>query len=214
MQMGVDTVFAKKPLSAGTKLVKLTDAPKPAGAVDGTSNAFGFEYRGADSAIAINRLLKAGARITLALSSSARKEWTYTLFYGVPQSSVEGIARETGIQMFAHQRVDPAIGFNQNNWPLKLPMPSTARTLVAPRIGLYQSWTANMDEGWTRWVLEHYEFPYTTLHNSDIKEHPGNSSASAGLSSKLRERFDVIILPDQQPRDILNGFDFKSVREE
>ena len=214
MQMGVDTVFAKKPLSAGTKLVKLTDAPKPAGAVDGTSNAFGFEYRGADSAIAINRLLKAGARITLAPSSSARKEWAYTLFYGVPQSSVEGIARETGIQMFAHQRVDPAIGFNQNNWPLKLPMPSTARTLVAPRIGLYQSWTANMDEGWTRWVLEHYEFPYTTLHNSDIKEHPGNSIASAGLSSKLREKFDVIILPDQQTRDILNGFDFKSVREE
>ena len=28
----------------------------------------------------------------------------------------------------------------------------------APRIGLYQSWSANMDEGWTRWVLEQHGF--------------------------------------------------------
>ena len=59
-----------------------------------------------------------------------------------------------------------------------------------------------MDEGWTRWVLERYEFPYTTLHNSDIK------------AGKLREKFDVIVLPEQQPRDILTGYDFKTVREE
>jgi hypothetical protein len=214
MLMGVETVFVKKPLSPGTKLVKLTDPPKLAGAVEGTSNAFGFEYRGAESAIAINRLLKAGARITLAPSSNAGRQWTSVLFYGVPQSSVESVARETGIQMFAHRRVDPATGFNHNNWPLKLPMPSTAQSLAVPRIGLYQSWTANMDEGWTRWVLEHYEFPYTTLHNAEIKERGPTSGATAGLSSKLREKFDVIILPDQQPRDILEGNNFKTIREE
>ena len=59
-----------------------------------------------------------------------------------------------------------------------------------------------MDEGWTRWVLEQYEFGYTTLHNADIK------------AGKLREKFDVILLADQQPRDILNGNDFKPIREE
>jgi hypothetical protein len=59
-----------------------------------------------------------------------------------------------------------------------------------------------MDEGWTRWVLEQYEFPYTTLHNAEIK------------AGRLREKFDAIILPDQQPRDILTGYDFKTVREE
>lgn len=74
--------------------------------------------------------------------------------------------------------------------------------LKTPRVGLYQSWTANMDEGWTRWVLEQYECPYTTIHNADIK------------AGKLRERFDAIILPDQQPRDILNGNNFKSIRAE
>src|SRR6185503_15895975 len=55
---------------------------------------------------------------------------------------------------------------------------------------------------WTRWVLEQYEFPYTTLHNAEIK------------AGKLREKFDAIVLPDQQPRDILNGNDFKTIRPE
>src|SRR6185503_10381440 len=72
-------------------------------------------------------------------------------------------------------------------------LPLSSWRLRVPRIGLYQSWTANMDEGWTRWVLEQYEFSYTTLHNADIKV------------GKLREKFDAIILPDQQPRDILEG---------
>jgi hypothetical protein len=213
MLMGVETAFVKK-LPVGTKLVELADAPKVVGTVEGSSNAFGFDYRGADSAIAINRLLKGGARIVMAPQSNGGQQWTTVLFSGVSQPLVERIARETGIQMFGHRRVNPAMGFNQNNWPLKLPMPATARSLAVPRIGLYQSWTANMDEGWTRWVLEQYEFQYTILHNAEIKEPGLASGATAGLSSKLREKFDVIVLPDQQPRDILNGFDFKTVREE
>ena len=42
-----------------------------------------------------------------------------------------------------------------------------------------------MDEGWTRWVLEQYEFTLTTLHNADIR------------AGRLRQQFDAIILPDQ-----------------
>jgi hypothetical protein len=37
-----------------------------------------------------------------------------------------------------------------------------------PRIGLYQPWTGSMDEGWTRWLLEQYGFPYVTLHPHDF----------------------------------------------
>ena len=62
-----------------------------------------------------------------------------------------------------------------------------------PRIGVYQSWTANIDEGWTRWVLDQYEFPYTTLHNADI------------VAGRLRSRFDAIVLPDQTAKGILEG---------
>ena len=50
-----------------------------------------------------------------------------------------------------------------------------------------------MDEGWTRWLLEQYAFPYTTIVDADVRK--GN----------LRERFDVIVLPDQAPRRIVAG---------
>ena len=51
-----------------------------------------------------------------------------------------------------------------------------------------------MDEGWTRWLLEKYEFLYTSLHNADVK------------AGKLREKFDVIIFPaDRNKEQILRG---------
>ena len=71
--------------------------------------------------------------------------------------------------------------------------PGFGTALRLPRIGVYQSWTANIDEGWTRWVLDHYEFPYTTLHNADV------------IAGRLRSRFDAIVLPDQTSKSILEG---------
>ena len=59
-----------------------------------------------------------------------------------------------------------------------------------------------MDEGWTRWVLDRYQFDYTKLHNEDIK--PG----------KLRQRFDAIILPDQRTNSMLEGLDYKTIVEQ
>ncbi len=71
-----------------------------------------------------------------------------------------------------------------------------------PRVGLYQPWTASMDEGWTRFVLEQYEFPYTTLRNADIR------------AGKLNEKFDVIIFAQQSKNSILNGNRGEWVRPE
>ena len=61
---------------------------------------------------------------------------------------------------------------------------------------MYQPWTGgNMDEGWTRWVLEQYEFNLTSIHNADVR------------AGKLRQKFDAIIIADQNPRDIVEGYD-------
>lgn len=62
-----------------------------------------------------------------------------------------------------------------------------------PRIGLYQSYEAAIDEGWTRWVFDNWKVPYVSLVDSVVR------------GGKLREQFDVIILPDQAPREILDG---------
>jgi hypothetical protein len=63
----------------------------------------------------------------------------------------------------------------------------------APRIGLYHGWGGNMDEGWTRWLLEQFEFPYTLLFDRDVR------------GGNLRAKFDVILLPDATYDQMLNG---------
>jgi len=59
-----------------------------------------------------------------------------------------------------------------------------------PRIGLFQSWRGNMDEGWTRYVLDDLGIPFKTLHNDDIK-------GAKGQKPDLRAAFDVIVFADE-----------------
>jgi hypothetical protein len=67
------------------------------------------------------------------------------------------------------------------------------------RIGLYRPWNASIDEGWTRWILENYNYDAKSIYNADIR--------SAGL----RNRYDVIILPDMNSNQLMNGFRVGSV---
>jgi hypothetical protein len=67
-----------------------------------------------------------------------------------------------------------------------------------PRIGLYQSWKANMDEGWTRYMLDDLGVPYATLHNKDFQ----------GTKKKkidLKAAFDVIVFADEDADIIKTG---------
>jgi hypothetical protein len=65
--------------------------------------------------------------------------------------------------------------------------------LRAPRIALYKSWVESMDEGWTRWLFEQYEFPFTNIYDADVR------------AGDLGKRFDVIIIPDNSTDAIVNG---------
>ncbi|MGH9311855.1 MAG: M14 family zinc carboxypeptidase [Vicinamibacterales bacterium] len=66
--------------------------------------------------------------------------------------------------------------------------------LRKPRLALYQPWTASMDAGWTEWLLEQYRFDFVNVRNADIQ------------AGALRERFDVLILADDRPASIVDGF--------
>jgi len=68
------------------------------------------------------------------------------------------------------------------------------KQIKRPRIGLYKSFEPSMDEGWTRWLLEQFGFEYSSVGNKDIE--PG----------ALRQRFDVLVFPDQTATSIRNGF--------
>jgi hypothetical protein len=64
-----------------------------------------------------------------------------------------------------------------------------------PRLGLFQSWRGNMDEGWTRYVLDDMGIPFKSLHNADIK---GTKEQKADL----RANFDVIVFADENANTI------------
>jgi hypothetical protein len=186
MLLGVDTVFVKNALPA-VKMTRVDGLPKVAGDVIGTGTRFAFDYKGADSAIAINRLLKDGARVAFDGPS-------HVAVSGVARTRIEQIAKDFGLNVRASDAVS-----------IRNP-PSTIRNDVAfhaPRVAMYQPWTGgNMDEGWTRWVLEQYEFNLTSIHNADIR------------AGKLRQKFDTIIIADQNPRDIVDGYDASQIRPE
>ena len=66
-------------------------------------------------------------------------------------------------------------------------------TRGAVRLGLYRSWSPAMDEGWTRWIFDTWGIPYESVNDSMVR------------SGSLGGRFDAIILPDQSPRELLDG---------
>jgi hypothetical protein len=172
MQLGVSTPFAKTPLPADIQLEKVAATPELTLTAEKTKTGYAFPYLGASDAVVINRLLKDGAKVSFAKAHGTES------VYAVTAASPEAWKSATkGFTVTA--ATTPAL--------------DAPTELRQPRVGLYQSWTANMDEGWTRWVFDHYELPFTSLHNADIK------------SGNLRAKYDAIVLPDARSRDMLEG---------
>ncbi|MCX6135994.1 MAG: M14 family metallopeptidase [Ignavibacteriales bacterium] len=69
------------------------------------------------------------------------------------------------------------------------------KSLAVPRIGLYQPYAANTDEGWTRYFFDQYHVPYLSLHNDDFKKN----------GAQLKKNFDIIIFPDMSTSLIVDG---------
>ncbi len=174
LQFGVTVDFANEPLQ-NVKLTRVTAPLKTTGRVTGNGPRFMFEYTGADSAVVVNRLLLGGVKVAFTPSSHA-------LVDGASRSQLEELARDLGVSFSTVEAPPPGVP-DEPKQPLR-----------TPRVALYAPWTSgNIDEGWTRWVLEQYEFPFTTVYNADIR------------AGGLRRRFDAIILADQAPREIVDG---------
>ena len=61
------------------------------------------------------------------------------------------------------------------------------------RIGVYWSWTASMDEGWTRFWFDMLEIPFTPLRPEDVR------------TGKLKDRVDVILFASVDARSLTGG---------
>jgi hypothetical protein len=168
--MGVRADVVNAPFTAD--LVKVDSLVPAPGRIEGTGEMFILRNRTNAESRAIAELLAAGQSVTVAGDSlvvrgpKARRILTeHVARHGFSVTAT----RATNVGGQTRQRL--------------------------PRIGLYQPWTANADEGWTRWLFEQYGITHMTLHDSDLRK------------GGLRQRFDVIVLPDVEASALLRGID-------
>jgi hypothetical protein len=181
IQMGVTVERIEEPFELATSQVDVAETP--AGEVSGSGDfGFALSHRENKSALAVNRLLAAGDRLHWAGAAFEAGEMGWDAGTIVIESGdgtadrVGALARELGLD-FTRLGAQPS---------------AELYALQLPRLGMYKSYDPNMDEGWTRWLLERYEFPLETLHDADIRD--GDLS-----------RFDAIILPSQSASEMMHG---------
>ena len=191
--MGVDAVQIDQPFDVEAEL--LEEVNLPVGSVTTHANPYGFlwGHSSNDDIVALNRLLTKDYTIYWAAESFEKGDCVYAPGTMIVESEegLETDLRAVADELWVHFKA-------VESKPLV-----EAFALKQTRLGLYKSWTASMDEGWTRWVLEQYEFPYSSIYDKDIRE------------GRLNEKLDVLIIPDfRNPRSIIQGMSDKAVPPE
>jgi hypothetical protein len=148
----------------------------PAGQVTGAQAAAGFflDTRTNDSFHAVNRLLKAGVevrRLQEPFTAQGEKYPPGTFFIpskGRMTRQLERLATELGTSFRGSSAA-----------------PDKEAVAIKPvRIGLWDRYGGSMPSGWTRWLLERFEFPFQVVFAPELDK------------GGLREKYDVLIFVD------------------
>jgi hypothetical protein len=181
-QMGVKVLAANSPLEAS--LVPVQKAALPEAKATGKAGyAYLISSKTNNGFIAVNRILKKGGqvfRIKNAIKHGGQSFPPGTFVVpskGVSESFMDSLAKELNLRIRG----------------IAKPIKTTILAVKAPRVALYQSWTASSDEGWTRWLLEQYEFPFANIHDAEMR------------AGDLKDRFDTLIIPSMSTDDIVKG---------
>jgi len=178
--LGVDVVRVDTRFDAALQPLRgAARAPDP-GVIPAASRHYVLDAAVVRSYQAANRLLAAGFDVTRATEAiwAGGHEFAPGAFLvaATPES------RELVAELSAELQLPVAVDAQSD--------PSSA-SLGAARVGVYKPWRPSMDEGWTRLVLEDFEFPYESLDNASV------------TAGDLGERLDVIIIPAQISLDTL-----------
>jgi len=157
-----------------TKIEGLLDPP--VAAVSGPASPAGWlvSHRENNSFIVANRLLKAGAAVYWMGSEQSvggKSLGTGALWIpasGAARPILERAAAELGVA--AHGVARGPEG--------------DAHELRPVRIGLYDQYGGLMPSGWTRWLLEQYEFPHELVYPRTLD------------AGNLKSRYDVLVFTD------------------
>jgi len=182
MQMGVKVVRTKDKFKAKTE--PLTQISTPEGKIWG-DHGFGYVLSNHEnkSYALVNDLLAAGVKVKISESTmqfDKRKFEPGSFIFLSSEAAdnlVEAALTDQGLS-FQGLESDPGV---------------KSYEISKIKVGIYKSWRANIDEGWTRWVLEQHHFDIDTLHDADIRD-------------KDLTIYSAIIIPSQRPGGILNGY--------
>jgi hypothetical protein len=173
-QMGVEFDRILEPFSGPFEPVSEWNVKPPTGRVTvaaSNSNELTLDFRVNDSYRAVNRLLSAGVRGQL-----------------VPGGFHVGGSRPSGANL---EKLIGDIGVNLSG--VKTTAAVSGRALRAPRIGLWDQYGGSMESGWTRWILEQFEFSFTRVFAPELD------------AGNLGAKYDVLIfvngaIPSGQPQ--------------
>ena len=187
MQMGVTVDRIDETFKVRTDEITGTKLAYTEGAVTGGNNDhYIFSNRDNISALLVNRLQKDGYKIAqLNADNGDHNAGSFIVKNSANiKDKLNELSANYGVDFKGISSLD---GFDSSD-------------LETIKVGIYKSWQANMDEGWTRWMLEQFEFDLDTLHNKDIQ--------NGDLS-----KYSAIIFPSQSPRGILHGHGINTMPE-
>jgi hypothetical protein len=163
--LGVSVVMVVEPVADDTRAaIKKIDRVAPiVGKIEGSGPMFAFSHNSNAAMKSVNDILSAGGTVSFGKSE---------IFAG---GNAGSILKNNGVD-----------AKSVNDTP-------SAVAVKKLRVGLYEPWAGNIDEGWTKWILEQFHFPFTVLHNDDVQ------------SGHLRSKFDSIVIAEMAARQIVDG---------
>ncbi|MCU0646526.1 MAG: M14 family metallopeptidase [Gemmatimonadaceae bacterium] len=143
----------------------------PRGMVAQSSSGWFLDRRMNDAVRAANRLVAAKATVSITKDAvtSGGKTWPAGTFYvsGASRDLAEKTAAATGVDFAAAPTVPAA----------------QLERLQAKRVALWDRYGGSMPSGWTRYLFEQYEQPFSVVYMPDLD------------AGRLRQKYDVIIMP-------------------
>jgi hypothetical protein len=194
-QMGVDVRVVEKPFEQPVMSPLTSTAialPRAAIWGDRKPGYYLVEARGNAGAIAVNRLLS--AKIA---TSWLDAPMDVNGFHYAPGSIVVAAGKTT---LPVVSQIATQLGLRVDG--MKGKPPAATHALGRARVAVYQPRGENADAGWTRWVLEQYEFPVVSITNADV------------ASGNLRARFDAVVLPNVASELLMRGLSADAVPSE
>ncbi len=165
-------------------MTRLEQVVSPTGRVDsGSGNAYLISPKTNNSFVAVNRILEKGGEVHRSKESFAAGGNT-----SYPPGTFIIDSSSVSRSLMTELAEDLFLTIGRGNGRI-----GETYELTAPRIALYNSWTASADEGWTRWLFEQYEFPFTRVQDAEIR------------AGELGKKFDVLVLPSLTPQAIVEG---------